>query len=178
IAGETLEGPLPPANVQEVVEEHLQARLIERRVGVLDVHDAVGLRHRQATVGDAIDDAEHRGGQADAETESDNRQEGMAGMAEEQAQAEADVLTERSHEGSSRVSLRWRGEEGYGGFIAALVILARPDWRGWLPYFAAAGFSASSRPRQVSSLSSKIGSGGMRPRAALTCQPQSRAHLR
>ena len=39
----------------------------------------------------------------------------------------------------------------------------------------AAGWS--SRPRQVSSFSSKIGRLGWMPRAALTCQPQSSAHL-
>ena len=43
---------------------------------------------------------------------------------------------------------------------------------------AAAAPSVVSIPRQVSSLSSKIGRLGARPRAALMCQPQRSAHLR
>ncbi len=45
-------------------------------------------------------------------------------------------------------------------------------------HFSAATAPSVSSPRQVSSLSSKIGRFGMRPRAALMCHPQRRAHLR
>jgi hypothetical protein len=56
------------------------------------VQDAVGFRHRQAAEDDAGDDAEHGGRQADTEPQREHRRHGVAGIAEEQAAAETDVL--------------------------------------------------------------------------------------
>src|SRR5690242_4872109 len=72
-------------------------------------HDAVRVTIGQAAHERAVDDAEHRRRQADADGERDDGDEGEAEVLAERAAAEADVAGEGGHDTSSRGSVQAAG---------------------------------------------------------------------
>ena len=95
--GEIGEGLLLLPIVDEILNRKRLVPDILRRIRAPDRHDAIAVRIREASHQRAIDDAEHRRGEPDAERQCKRGDDGQAGAAKETAPRIADIAKQRLH---------------------------------------------------------------------------------
>ena len=97
--GDVLEHVIARLEVVDVRHPDVRARQAALGRGAPDVHEPVRLAVRQRLQDDPVDDAEHRGGRADAERDGQRRGGGKAGRPPHQPHAVPQIL----HEGREQM---------------------------------------------------------------------------
>ena len=82
---------------REVLAADRLPRLLLRRVRRDDRHDAVGVRERQPLEQPAVDDAEDRGAEADAQTERQDRDQRQGRIPEQEPHSRTNIADKLIH---------------------------------------------------------------------------------
>ncbi len=98
VAGEPLERALLRSELHQVGVGHPRVVDVARGMVALDDHDALGARKGQPAQHGAVDDAEHRGREPDADAEREHGDDDEAGTLAKGARGEAEIAEQSIHD--------------------------------------------------------------------------------